>query len=98
MVPDLIRHGKNHHPPRQQDDAQYHYAATSSASTITPQHNHAHHHKQSRDNRDHRDRKSGTPRYKEEVEKIVKEEREAQSKMPSYKGLEQYKLLDKMGE
>jgi hypothetical protein len=33
-----------------------------------------------------------------EVEKIVREEREAMDKMPSYKGLERYKLVEKKGE
>ena len=33
-----------------------------------------------------------------EVEKIVREEREAMDKMPSYKGLERYKLIEKKGE
>ena len=42
--------------------------------------------------------KTATPKYKEEVEQIVQEEREAKSKMPLYKGLENYKLLEKMGE
>lgn len=33
-----------------------------------------------------------------EIEMIVQEEREAKGKMPIYKGLERFKLLDKMGE
>jgi len=33
-----------------------------------------------------------------EVEKIVREEREAMDKMPVYKGLERYKLIEKKGE
>jgi serine/threonine-protein kinase RCK2 len=36
--------------------------------------------------------------YSREVEAIVQEEREAKNKMPTYKGLENFKLLDKMGE
>ena len=32
------------------------------------------------------------------MEQIVQEEREAKSKMPVYKGLENYQLLEKMGE
>lgn len=36
--------------------------------------------------------------YTKQVEAIVQEERETKSKMPVYKGLENYKLLDKMGE
>jgi hypothetical protein len=37
-------------------------------------------------------------KYAKEAEAIVKEEREAKSKMPVYAGLENFKLLDKMGE
>lgn len=33
-----------------------------------------------------------------EVEKIVREEREAMDKMPTYNGLERYKLVEKKGE
>jgi serine/threonine-protein kinase RCK2 len=33
-----------------------------------------------------------------EVERIVREEREAQGKVPVYKGLEHFKLVQKMGE
>ncbi|TFY72111.1 hypothetical protein EVG20_g887 [Dentipellis fragilis] len=36
--------------------------------------------------------------YAREAEMIVQEEREAKSKMPTYKGLERYKLIDKMGD
>ncbi|TCD70499.1 hypothetical protein EIP91_003260 [Steccherinum ochraceum] len=97
----LIRHGKNHHSARHQDDAQYTaYSPSSSTSTVTPQHrdnqHQQQHQKQPRESR-HRDH-DNTPKYKEEVEKIVQEEREAKNKMPSYKGLEQFKLLDKMGD
>lgn len=35
---------------------------------------------------------------KEIAEYIVKEEREAKSKLPQYPGLEQFKLIEKMGE
>ncbi|KAL0581987.1 MAPK-activated protein kinase Srk1 [Marasmius crinis-equi] len=35
---------------------------------------------------------------REVAEQIVKEEREAKSQMPSYKGLENFKLLEKMGD
>ncbi|KAA1466271.1 Pkinase-domain-containing protein [Dentipellis sp. KUC8613] len=36
--------------------------------------------------------------YAHEAEMIVQEEREAKSKMPTYKGLERFKLIDKMGD
>ena len=44
-------------------------------------------------------RKQGdSSKYRDHVEQIVQEEREAKGKMPVYKGLENYKLLEKMGE
>jgi hypothetical protein len=39
-----------------------------------------------------------SPDYKAEAELIVQEERESKNKMPVYKGLENFKLVDKMGE
>jgi ATPase subunit of ABC transporter with duplicated ATPase domains len=36
--------------------------------------------------------------YTRESEKIVQEERAAKEKMPTYKGLERFKLIQKMGE
>jgi DNA segregation ATPase FtsK/SpoIIIE-like protein len=39
-----------------------------------------------------------SPDYRKEAEMIVQEERDSKNKMPTYKGLENYKLLDKMGE
>ena len=39
-----------------------------------------------------------SPPAREAAEIIVHEEREERSQMPTYKGLEQYKLTDKMGE
>lgn len=36
--------------------------------------------------------------YTREVEKIVQEERAAKEKMPTYKGLERFRLVEKMGE
>jgi hypothetical protein len=38
------------------------------------------------------------PDHREAAEMIVSEEREASEKMPSYVGLENFKLVDKMGE
>ena len=37
-------------------------------------------------------------KYSKEVEQIVAEERDAKSKLPRYKGLERFELLEKMGE
>ncbi|KAI9454611.1 Pkinase-domain-containing protein [Russula earlei] len=36
--------------------------------------------------------------YSREVEKIVREEREAMDRMPSYKGLERFRLIEKKGD
>ncbi|THH20132.1 hypothetical protein EW146_g1140 [Bondarzewia mesenterica] len=40
----------------------------------------------------------GAQQYTREVEMIVQEEREAKGRMPQYKGLERFKLIDKMGD
>ncbi|KAJ3534760.1 hypothetical protein NM688_g7083 [Phlebia brevispora] len=37
-------------------------------------------------------------KYREQLEQIVQEEREAKNKMPTYKGLENYRLVEKMGD
>jgi hypothetical protein len=42
--------------------------------------------------------KQQSPDHREAAEMIVSEEREAKAKMPTYVGLENFKLLDKMGE
>jgi hypothetical protein len=39
-----------------------------------------------------------SPDHREAAEMIVSEEREAKAKMPTYVGLENFRLLDKMGE
>lgn len=39
-----------------------------------------------------------SPSYRREAELIVQEENEAKKQMPVYKGLEKFKLLEKMGE
>ncbi|CAL1702150.1 unnamed protein product [Somion occarium] len=105
---DLIRHGKNHHNARQQEaDAQY-------QSNIAAQQQQQLQQKQARETQARETReprqhqaqqqqqqtqaRTASPKYKDEIEKIVQEEREAKSKMPSYKGLENFKLLDKMGD
>jgi hypothetical protein len=42
--------------------------------------------------------KAASPDFRAEAEMIVQEEREAKGKLPTYKGLENFRLLDKMGE
>ncbi|TFY50301.1 hypothetical protein EVJ58_g11104, partial [Rhodofomes roseus] len=96
---DLIRHGKNH---RQHDDAapyaQPHYQPAAAqpqrqrdAAVAQPQQQQQH---QQQAQRQHKD----NPKFKEQIESIVQEEREAKGRMPTYKGLENYQLLDKMGD
>ncbi|KAH9894187.1 Pkinase-domain-containing protein [Cubamyces lactineus] len=101
----LIRHGKNHHSTRQQqDDTAYQHAYTQQQSQ---QQQLAQQQRAEQQSRQHREaqqtqqqqtQRSASPRYKEHVEQIVQEEREAKGKMPLYKGLENYKLIEKMGD
>ncbi|KAI0321860.1 kinase-like domain-containing protein [Amylostereum chailletii] len=42
--------------------------------------------------------KQQTQQFSKEIEKIVREERDAKNQMPTYTGLERFKLLDKMGD
>ncbi|KAI0721951.1 Pkinase-domain-containing protein [Cerioporus squamosus] len=99
----LIRHGKNHHSSRQQEEAAYQHAYTQSQMQQQQQQRAAE--QQSRQQREaqqqqqqQQTQKQSNPKYKEHVEQIVQEEREAKGKMPVYKGLENYKLLEKMGD
>ncbi|KAH9921488.1 Pkinase-domain-containing protein [Epithele typhae] len=95
----LIRHGKNHHSAaRPQDDAAHqapHSSAQSQQSRAAEQQS-----RQQRESRDMQQQQAakGSPKYKEHIEQIVQEEREAKGKLPVYKGLEHYKLLEKMGD
>lgn len=94
---DLIRHGKNHHNAKTHDSDQHH----SSPSQVQQQHNKQPREQQPRESREQQPQtqdQTATPKFKDEVEKIVQEEREAKSKMPTYQGLENFKLVEKMGE
>ena len=103
---DLIRHGKNHSARQHDDAAPYAQPHHQPPATTTQQQRqrdaaahqpqqqqqpHQQHHQQHHQPKD-------TAKFKEEIETIVKEEREAKGRMPTYKGLENYQLLDKMGE
>ena len=96
---DLIRHGKNHTNRQHNDATQYEHG-------YDQQHDAQQTQRQAREQpreapkgqQQHQTHKAASPKYREEVEQIVQEEREAKSKMPTYKGLENYKLLEKMGE
>ncbi|KAI0366355.1 Pkinase-domain-containing protein [Pilatotrama ljubarskyi] len=101
----LIRHGKNHHSTRQQqDDAAYQHAYAQQQAQQQQQQAQQRAEQQSRQHREaqqaqqQQTQKQASPKYKEQVEQIVQEEREAKGKMPVYKGLENYKLVEKMGD
>lgn len=103
-VADLIRHGKNHTARQHNDAGQYEFASPQQQQQQQqPQPQYQQAQRQAREQpregqQQQQTQKTASPKYKEEVEKIVQEEREAKSKMPTYKGLENYRLLDKMGE
>ncbi|KAL4241594.1 Protein kinase domain-containing protein [Abortiporus biennis] len=93
----LIRHGKNHHAARQHPDEPQLQQQQQQQKQQQRDHTRDH----SRDHQQHQQQqqqKQASPRYKEEVEMIVQEEKEAKNKMPTYKGLEQFKLVEKMGD
>ncbi|GJJ15637.1 MAPK-activated protein kinase Srk1 [Clathrus columnatus] len=105
----LIRHGRNHHQgqgggtgPKQQPQQQ---PASQPAQSINTQQQQQQPHQQQRtqgqgwgNSLAQTHGGQSTPPTKELAEKIVQEEREAMNKMPTYKGLERFKLLDKMGD
>jgi len=87
VFPDLIRHGKNHHQSTKQ---QQHQTSQDPQPSQNQQSAPA--------SQSHKRQEASTPQTKELAAKIVEEERQARVKMPTYKGLERFKLLDKMGE
>ncbi|KAK7696622.1 hypothetical protein QCA50_001280 [Cerrena zonata] len=95
----LIRHGKNHHHAKPQEDDH------SNSSQQQPEQKppREHHPRETREQQPPQQQpqtqtRTASPKYKEEVVKIVQEEREAKSKMPTYAGLENFKLVEKMGD
>ncbi|KZT12688.1 Pkinase-domain-containing protein [Laetiporus sulphureus 93-53] len=101
----LIRHGKNHHAARQQDDsshAQYQPQQQAAQPQLQPtaqqRQREAKSQQQPQPAQPQEPAQKNSSKFKEHVESIVQEEREAKGKMPIYKGLENYKLLDKMGD
>jgi len=98
LCSDLIRHGK-HHQAAAQADGKYLSEDTHHPSDSAPRGN------QKQQQSTHQipaDTQSvdqqPSPDHREAAEMIVSEEREAKTKMPTYVGLENFKLLDKMGE
>lgn len=95
---DLIRHGKNHaQGGRQQDDQQHQYTAQQQQPQQQPQQHQAR--DKTREPRSQQQQPTQKAHvYQEELEQIVQEEREAKETMPVHKGLEHYRLIEKMGE
>ena len=91
--PGLIRHGKAHQGQKQ-DKPDVDFAP--------PEHQQPHqqqrqHRTAPPKERDHHEHKKAVD-YSLEAEMIVKEERQARDNIPQYKGLERYRILEKMGE
>jgi serine/threonine-protein kinase RCK2 len=94
---DLIRHGRHHHHVRHDNnippDAQYSHSDDSTSGASARQQ------EQSDPDKSVPVPPSDPPPTREEAAKmIVNEEREAKDKIPIYKGLEAFKLVEKMGE
>lgn len=79
---DLIRHGKHHNHHAKEEPS-----PSPTASRVARQQPQAESHPPHE-----------IPHPREAAEIIVNEEREAKTKMPHYKGLENFKLIEKMGE
>jgi serine/threonine-protein kinase RCK2 len=103
---DLIRHGKNHIHVRQgQDDfhnSQQPAAPTTDARSQPERRQQAEPQPQSQSKQQQSHKVQAAAKQSQhitrEVEKIVREEREAMDKMPIYDGLERFKLIEKKGE
>jgi serine/threonine-protein kinase RCK2 len=106
---DLIRHGKNHIHVRQgQDDfpiSQQPAAPTTDVRSQPERRQQQQAEPQSQSQPKQQQGHKAQPatakqsqHITREVEKIVREEREAMDKMPVYKGLERYRLIEKKGE
>jgi len=104
---DLIRHGKHHHHARQDNKS------TDKDTLLSPSSPRGFHQQQqlhqaqlhqdkqnNKHNSDihHHPLSPNSPASREAAQIIVNEEREAKAKMPSYPGLDNFKLVEKMGE
>ncbi|TBU32196.1 Pkinase-domain-containing protein [Dichomitus squalens] len=96
----FIRHGKTHHSAqKQQDDDPYQLYTTQQPVQQQPRADQSRHQQQREAQaQQHQTQKHASPKYKEQIEQIVQEEREAKNKMPTYTGLENFRLLEKMGD
>jgi hypothetical protein len=110
LFSDLIRHGKNHIHARQDDalssssappvDTHTHHqrAHPERRQQVTVQQPQQPQQQQQQPAKAQPVASKQSHQYTREVEKIVQEERAAKEKMPTYKGLERFKLIQKMGE
>ncbi|KIY49564.1 Pkinase-domain-containing protein [Fistulina hepatica ATCC 64428] len=105
----LIRHGKHHHAAQDAHDdihpAALHHQQQQQAHGQQQQQQEQQQQQQQllqqhRQEPQHQRQHQAVvaPEHREAVELIVKEEQEAQSTLPSYKGLEKFKLIAKMGD
>ena len=98
--PGLIRHGKAH-PGQKQDKPDADFAPLEHQQPHQQQRQHRAAPPKERDHPDpHHEPKEHKKAadYSREAEMIVKEERQAKNNIPQYKGLERYRILEKMGE
>lgn len=105
LILDLIRHGKNHIHVRQDDfpSSQAHPAPAADARSQPERRQQPDVQVQSQPKQQQATKaQPATAKQSQqltrEVEKIVREEREAMEKLPTYKGLERFKLVEKKGE
>ncbi|KAK0191251.1 kinase-like domain-containing protein [Armillaria mellea] len=86
----LIRHGKHHHHHQPRNDE-----TPAPASQRTP----AEHEQQNKASEKHHiEKENAEVAHREAAQMIVQEEREAKAQMPTYKGLENFQLIEKMGD
>lgn len=104
-IPDLIRHGKNHIHVRQDEfpSSQSPTAPTTDARSHPERRQHADAQlqsqpKQQQPNKAQPANAKQSQQITREVEKIVREEREASGKLPVYQALGRFKLVEKKGE
>ncbi|KAK0453328.1 kinase-like domain-containing protein [Armillaria borealis] len=85
----LIRHGKHHH----------HHQARNDETPAPVQRTPAQHEQQNKAaEKRHIEKENAEVAHREAAQIIVQEEREAKTQMPTYKGLENFQLIEKMGD
>ncbi|KAL5527613.1 hypothetical protein ACEPAG_6414 [Sanghuangporus baumii] len=103
----LIRHGKQHHDHQRNQDIQTREKAASGSQATrvhekdqraVPKQDQNLHVNQQQQSVAVKEQPMVSPNYRREAELIVQEENKEKSKMPTYKGLEKFKLLEKMGD